>query len=158
ELAERLASIPGQKAKAAVLLGALRSSMSDPGGAAEAFAQALRLDPKLRGLTPPPAEVSKLLARELLRVGRSIDARAPLRPVLSAGQDHEASWLLSRAWLQEGRLEEARAALGEARGYGADDPTAFEPAPYVGAARCGECHAANYQAQQSSRHSRTFAA
>jgi hypothetical protein len=79
-----------------------------------------------------------------------------LRLVLALGPDEEASWLSSRAYLQQGALDEAFQSWDRAGGYGRADPTAPEAAHYVGSARCAECHAAIYQAQQSSRHARTF--
>ena len=155
-LAARLASQAGQGARGEVLLGSIRDRLSDPVGAAEALERALRLDPSLKDLDPGPPQARKLLARNYLRIGNSARALDPLRRVLEAGPDPEASWLLSRAWLQGGRLVEAASALEQAGRYGADRPTAPEPAPYVGSSDCAGCHEAIHRAQQSSRHARTY--
>ena len=53
-------------------------------------------------------------------------------------------------------MAEALAALKEAGSYADDNPTLPDPAPFVGAASCAECHAEKFQAQQGSRHARTF--
>jgi tetratricopeptide (TPR) repeat protein len=155
-LAERLAKMPGQEARAAVLLGVIRNAQSDPAGAIDALEQALRLDPQLRGLDPGPAEARKILARSYLRIGKPDPARDHLLPVLLIGPDPEASWLLSRSWLQGGRPDRASASLERAGGYGADDPLTTEPAPFVGSARCAGCHKTIHRTEQSSRHARTF--
>jgi tetratricopeptide (TPR) repeat protein len=155
-IAERLARRPGWEARGSAILGLLRSRQADPAGAAAMLQRALRLDPKLEGVPFPPAAVRKLLAGDLLRLGRPGEAREPLRAALAAGPDPEASWLLSRALLQQGDAAGAAAALKDARGFGEDDPTAPEPAPFVGAAGCAGCHKTIHRNQQSSRHARTF--
>jgi hypothetical protein len=83
-------------------------------------------------------------------------ARVALRQVLDAGPDPEASWLLSRALLQEGRIDEAASALGDAGGYGSDNPLKTEAAPHLGSAQCAKCHEKIHRAQQLSRHAHTF--
>ena len=64
--------------------------------------------------------------------------------------------MLSRAFLQEGLVADAVKAFQEAGPYGAENPTRFEPAPFVGAARCAHCHFEKYQLQRVSRHATTF--
>ena len=59
-------------------------------------------------------------------------------------------------FFRKGRSAEALAALKEAGSYADDNPTLPDPAPFVGAASCAECHAEKFKAQQSSRHARTF--
>jgi hypothetical protein len=66
------------------------------------------------------------------------------------------SWLFSRAWLQEGRWPEAEAALHRAQDYTLRHPATGEPAPFVGSARCAECHPGEFRSQQASRHARTL--
>jgi tetratricopeptide (TPR) repeat protein len=156
ELAARLARQPGQGARGELLLGVTRDRLSDPVGAAEALEKALQLDPTLKDLEPAPIPARKLLARDYLKAGRSALARSHLDRVLGEGPDPEASWLMSRAWLQEGSPGSAASALGLAGRYGLDRPTDPEPSPYVGSGECAGCHEAIHQAQQSSRHARTF--
>src|SRR5207248_1437630 len=72
------------------------------------------------------------------------------------GPDPEASWLVSRAALQEGDLPAASAALEQSPDYATDSVFAREPAPFVGAAKCAECHKAIHKVQQQSLHARTF--
>ncbi len=76
--------------------------------------------------------------------------------MLALEPNQEASWLLSRAFLQEGSVGQAIAALEKAGSYGVENPTRFEPAPFVGSARCAHCHFEKYQLQRVSRHATTF--
>ena len=156
ELAERLTTRPGWEIKGWLLLGQAREKLDDPAGTAEAIHRALRLDPNLTGSNSPAAEERKRLARASLRAGRPADARESLASSPGRSGDPEASWLLSRALLQQGNIEEATAALTRSKGAGRRDPTLPEPSPFVGAARCAECHASIYRVQQSSRHAGTF--
>ena len=156
ELAGRLAGLPGQGARGALLLGDIRGRLSDPVGAAEALERALRLDPTLDGLDPNPRQARKLLARDYLKAGKPALARPHLRQVLEANPDPEASWLLSRARLQERHPGDAASALGRAGRYGAEHLIDPEPSPYVGSGQCASCHEEIHRAQQSSRHARTF--
>ena len=79
-----------------------------------------------------------------------------MQTVLALEPNQEASWLLSRAFLQEGSVAQAIAALEKAGSYGVENPTRFEPAPFVGSARCAHCHFEKYQLQRVSRHATTF--
>ena len=99
--------------------------------------------------------VRKLLARTLLQTGQPDPARIQLETVLTDGPDPEASWLLSRAYLLSGDFAKAAQFLASAEGYATDDPLP-EPAPYVGAKACAQCHATIYRAEQNSRHARTL--
>ena len=95
-------------------------------------------------------------ASALLRAGRPDEARDQLRLVLAEAPDPEAYWLLSRADLQRKDWAAARADSERSGSFRVNDPMRPEPAPYVGAASCAGCHAAEFQAQQASRHARTF--
>jgi hypothetical protein len=154
--AEQLATRPGWEARGDAWLGLVRDQQGDPAGAVAGMDRALRRDPALAGFGASPREVRKRLARNLLRLARSAEARVELRAVLDSGSDPEASWLLSRAFLQEDAIDQAVGAWSRAQGSGEDDPTALEPAPYVGAARCAECHSAIARDQRRSRHADTF--
>lgn len=155
-LAERLATIPGLEARGELLVGVLKAEQSDPAGTAEHLSRALERDPLLKEAPTTPAKARKLLARSELQLGRQERARNALKPVLDAGADPEASWLLSRAHLQAGELTSALAALEDSKGFGGETLYDREPSPYVGSARCAECHQAIHQSQQSSLHARTF--
>ena len=74
----------------------------------------------------------------------------------AAGQDAETSWLLSRAYLQQGAETPATLALKEAGKYRADHPLEWEPAPFLGEARCAKCHQQIFESQQKSRHASTL--
>jgi tetratricopeptide (TPR) repeat protein len=154
--AERLARQPGREVEASLLLGQLREEIHDPRGAVAALRRALALDPQAHAGTLTARQGRKLLAHALLQIERPGEAKAELRTVLAEGPDPEAEWLLSRACLQEGSLTEASDALGRSGSFRAENPLAFEPSPYIGSARCEECHAAIHHAEQSGRHSRTF--
>ncbi len=154
--AGRLAALPGGEARGHLVIGRLGVDDRDPSAASAALQRALAADPTLAGGSMSPAEARKLLARSLLQLGRGAEARDPLDRVLAEGRDPEASWLSSRALLQIGRPDAAAEALVAAGGFGRSDPTMPDPSPYVGSARCGECHPAQWS-EQSSRHARTFA-
>ena len=86
----------------------------------------------------------KNLARILLTARRPAEARHQLQTVLAQGPDPEASWLSSRAFLQEGTIAEA---WRPSRNwpYADNNPTHPDPAPFVGAASCAECHAEKFR-------------
>lgn len=153
--AERLAKRPGWEVRGAVRLGRLRHDLLDPSGAARALADALGRDPRLTGAAMSPEEARRLLARCRLEAGQPAEARALLQGSAEAS-DPEGRWLLSRAFLQESKTSEAESALKSAGGYGRDTPLLHEPSPYVGSARCAECHKAEYQSEQSGHHARTL--
>jgi len=153
--AQRLAGIPDWKARADGLLGSIHFAQNDAAGAAACWQRALdcRLAEKGGGSV---ATIRIELARALLRLRQPAQARSQLKAVLTLGPNQEASWLLSRAFLQEGSVTEAVTAFQEAGSYAAENPTRFEPAPFVGAARCAHCHFEKYQSQRVSRHATTF--
>jgi tetratricopeptide (TPR) repeat protein len=154
--AGRLARRPGWEARADLLLGMIRASDNDPGGASAALRRALGRDPAIRLTPSDPFSTQKLLARVLLRAGRPAEARDALRGVGDSGADREAEWLLSRSYLQEGNSAVATAALARSSSYRAEHPLEPEPAPYVGEARCAGCHPDESHAVLASRHARTF--
>jgi len=156
-VARRLVSQPGWEARGYWALGRLFQDNYDPVGASAAFAQVLRYDSSARTITTSPSAVRKRLARALLRTERPAEAEAQLQAILASEPDQEAFWLLSRARLQKGALSGANEALEQAGKYADDNLLAAEPAPYVGAARCATCHGEIHSAEQSSRHSRSFA-
>lgn len=155
-LAQNLDKNPLWKVRGGVLLGLVSDLLNDPSGAVAAFRSALNADRGLAGAVRTPDEARKLLARALLKTGKPAEAKGQIDAVLRSGPDAEASWLLSRAALQLGDEGTAAAALADSGRFGPDHPEAFEPAPYVGAARCAECHAEIHQSQQNSHHARTF--
>jgi hypothetical protein len=154
--AERLARWPGWEARGDLLLGLVRASDHDPDGAVVALRRALERDPTARTLPWDKLSTKTLLARSLLQTARSAEAVDVLRDVQSAGADAQASWLLSRALLQEGLRAEAADAMARSGTYRAEHPQEPDPAPYVGEARCAECHRDVYRAVLASRHASTF--
>jgi tetratricopeptide (TPR) repeat protein len=162
-IAERLARLPAWEARAQLMLGATRAARRDAAGAARALRRAFELDPQGRAAAPQPARpLRMLLVRTLLQTGQPAEARRVLEALASGsesepGPDPEASWLLSRCFLQEQAWGPAAAALERAGSYRADYPIEPEPAPFVGAARCGSCHPAIHRSVLASRHSTTFA-
>ena len=154
--AERLASKPGREARGDLLLGVIHATDQNPADAVEALRRALRRDPNIRIEPSDPSSTLKLLARNLLQLGRSSEARNTLRLTGDEGPDREASWLLSRAYLQAGNGSEAALALARSGSYRAEHPLDPEPAPYVGEARCAGCHSGAHDLVLASRHSRTL--
>jgi hypothetical protein len=63
---------------------------------------------------------------------------------------------LSRAHLQQGAITAAADALGQAAAYRAEHPLESEPGPYVGEARCAECHQDIDDTARRSRHARSL--
>jgi Flp pilus assembly protein TadD len=155
-LAQRLATVPGWEARGDLLTGVLLAEQSDMEQASLVLARALKNDPALQGAAGTPAQARKLLARAWLRLGKPDQAREVLERVNSEGTDAEAAWLSSRVLLQAGDLAGATAALERSRDFGEESAFAQEPAPFVGAAKCAECHKAIHTSQQNSLHTRTF--
>lgn len=155
DVARRLAGIKGWEAAGGVVLGAVHDARDERAAGADAFANALKADPSVARAPIPAHQVRLRLADDLLRTGRPAEARSQLMNVLSGGSDPVASFLLSRCYLQEGNLAEATSVLKQSNAS-ARSPMADEPAPYVGSARCAECHQAIYESQQVSRHARTY--
>ena len=158
EKAGRLAERPRWEARGLVLLGLVRLGQGDPAAAAQSFRSALSRDPRLVGVEEgSPDEVRKWLVQSLLRTRQPAEARMHLDALLAARPgDAEANWLLSRAALQQHDPATATAALAGGGDFGAAHPEAFEHAPYVGFARCAECHPSIFRAQRASRHAQTF--
>ena len=154
DLAARLGAVPGWEARAAAMRGLACLAEAEPVAAVAALQRALRLDPNVRdtGFTAP--DLRRRLARALLQLHRPDEAEAELQVVLKGGPDPEAEWLASRVALQRGDRATALAAWQRATSAGTLDFT--EPSPFVGSARCAECHSEINDEQQSSRHARTF--
>jgi hypothetical protein len=97
-----------------------------------------------------------LLARSLLKTRRPAEARQLLENILVSGPDAEASWLLGRSFIQEHDWDRAAPLLEPGASFRALEPLEFEPAPYVGAARCAACHSEIYRSLLASKHATTF--
>ena len=108
------------------------------------------------GPVASPAQTKKSAARTELAAGQTDRALADLQSLLAQGPDREASWLVSRAFLQRRDIAAARSALQQASGFGSNDPTTPEPAPFVGANQCQSCHAAKYRTQRASGHGQSL--
>jgi tetratricopeptide (TPR) repeat protein len=156
--AERLAHRHDWAARANLVLGMIGAADNNPAGAVRSLQLALSQDPSVRLVAADPFSTRRLLARSLLQAGRPAEARDVLSALLRKAPDHEAEWLLSRAYLQEGKPAEAAAALKRSDTYRAEHPLEPEPAPYVGQARCAECHAGIEHAVLASGHARTYQA
>ncbi len=98
-----------------------------------------------------------LEVRSWLESGQPAAARRVLERMPASESDAESRWLLSRCFVQEKAWPRAAEARRSAGPYRRDHPLEPEPAPYVGAARCAECHPAESQAALTGRHSTTFA-
>ncbi len=154
--AERLRQQPGWESRGDMTLGTIRVTLNDVPGAAESFRRALGLDPKEIDNSRDPTQLRKLIARTFLRAGQPAEARTPLQSILAQRADPEAAWLLGRAYLQEGDKARAQAAMARAGSYRRDNPLEEEPSPYVGEARCQECHPAIFRDSLASRHTQTY--
>ena len=154
-MAQRLAAQPGWEARAALRLAAIRAEESDPAGTAAALERALSRPDQWYGQADPD-RVRKQLVRCRLQMGQPSRARDELSKLTGAGDgDPERGWLLSRCNLQQGVASAADVAA-LARSYRQAHPLEPEPAPFVGEARCAECHPAVFRSQHRSRHARTL--
>jgi Flp pilus assembly protein TadD len=151
-LARLLADLPRSGSRGNLLLARALEEQDDPAAAADVL---MREIGKAPGQTA--SGLHRQLATDLLRVGRAVEARRQLERAGSPEGDAEGAWLLSRACLQAGDFIQAERALSRAGGYAKDDALHREPAPYVGASRCAECHATIHREQQASRHAATLA-
>jgi hypothetical protein len=164
EAARRLARQPGWEARGLLILGEVQSMIDNTRGAVDALRSALEHDPHARGAPFDAAHYRKLLARNLLQIGRAAEAQEQLETVVAnsgtatAGErtDREAYWLLSRAFLQQRRLANATDALARSGPYRTENRLMPEPSPYVGSARCAACHAEIARLYHGTRHTRTF--
>jgi tetratricopeptide (TPR) repeat protein len=161
DAARRLCRQPGWEARGLFLLGQLDDLIDDPPGVVEALASAFRLEPEARGALFDGAHYRKLLARNLLRLGRPIEAEEALKAsrmtsMEGTAPDAEADWLLSRANLQQGRMAEAANALSRTGPYRDEHRWAPEPSPYAGSSACVPCHREEARSHAATRHARTF--
>ncbi len=126
--------------------------LDDPAGVAEALQRWLQLDPTGReGLPDPLRSYQIQLARALLRSQQPAKARGLLQKVLESGPDEEATWLLSRTYVQEQDWKRAEALANEVPSYRKEHPLEWEPAPFVGEARCTPCHRPESESVLASR-------
>ena len=155
QVTDHLASVPNGTALGELVLGLATLAKSDSSDDPIVDRILLRDRAILRAIDTPMA-ARRLLARVLLEEGRSVEAQDRLNAILRNGTDPEASWLLSRVYLQQGQDEDASRALENAKGFGRDHGNVAEPAPYVGARACRECHSSIFKDQQNSRHATTI--
>ena len=161
DAASRLAQLPGWRARALLVRGEVQGLLENPEKAIDALREGLTIDPEAKGAALTVAQYRLLLARNLLKLGRTDDAigaleQAPLALSAKQGLDPEADWLLSRAYLRKGRVVDALAALRRAGSYRDENPLLPEPSPYVGSVGCVTCHSKASQEHIHSRHARTF--
>ena len=154
--AERLRREPGRETRAEMVLGISRAALNDLPGAALAFREALRRDPRVADQTAEPIKLRKMLARTFLRVGSPAEARTQLEVLADRAADPETFWLLGRAALQQGAKADFKAALARAGPYRSQNPLEDEPALYVGEGRCGECHRTIFKQSLAHRHTQSF--
>ena len=139
------------------MLGLVRGDSLDLTGAAEAFRRVLDRDPKVAESNTRAGQTPASCSRGPSSGWAAPPRRQPhLQSILARGPDPEASWLLSRVYLQQGAITEAQEALARAGSYRNDNPLEDEPSPYVGEARCQQCHAAIFQDSLANRHTQTY--
>ncbi len=153
-MAERLSALPGWESRGAAMLGLARLTEAEPAAAVNALQQALRVDPNVNDTGFTARDLKKRLARGLLQIHRPDEAAAVLRADSQLASDQEAQWLASRAALQRGDRSTALTTWQKATSAGLINFA--EPSPFVGSARCAECHGEIHDVQQSSRHAQTF--
>jgi tetratricopeptide (TPR) repeat protein len=155
--AGRLARQPGWEARGLLILGTARAELHDPAGSVQALRRFFQLDPDGTAAAPSPVRPFRLLlARSLLKSRRPTEARQLLADLLARGPDEEASWLLGRSYIQGRDWDRAATLLKPSASFRASHPLEFEPAPYVGAARCAACHSDICRSSIASKHATTF--
>ena len=151
-----LATRPGWESRAEALLGMVAFERNDFSGAATYWQKALsRPDIHIEGVPSPIVPRGELI-RALLRAGRTAEARDQVRIMADESPGPESAWLLSRVALQEGAWDEFRSAFVKGSVFREENPQLADPSPFVGNARCAECHPNEAKTQQNSRHARTF--
>jgi tetratricopeptide (TPR) repeat protein len=157
EAAMKLREFPSWEARGQILLGLARSAMDDDAGAAEALGRGMSLDASAETSSTTNAQARKVLARSLLRLGRPSEAVAAFGNAKPAATDLEGAWLTSRADLALGlNPDRTEGLLERVEAYRKAHPLMPEPGPYLGSARCAECHGEISSSYQKSRHARTF--
>jgi tetratricopeptide (TPR) repeat protein len=180
QAARKLAQQPGWEARGSLLLAHIEEILDNPSGVVDACRSALALDPEAHGARYPASYYRRMWARNLLRLGRSQEAREQLEPLVANDQaripsdrstsgetnqagssedrslDREAYWLLSRAYLQQKNLRDAGDALVRSGTFRSENRLMFEPSPYVGSAACASCHAPVDRSYRVTRHARSF--
>jgi tetratricopeptide (TPR) repeat protein len=152
--AQSLSTQGGHEALAQLMLGQICALQSDPAGAAQAFQRALVGVDEWKSMVDPIL-IRKSAARGLLQVGQPALARDQLSILTGNERDPEIGWLLSRSNLQQG-LPSDESVLAQARVYRESHPLEPEPSPFVGEARCAQCHTDIWRNQHKSRHASTF--
>lgn len=158
--ARRLLEWRPWEARGHLLLGAIRSLMDDPAGTIGELERGWELDPDAETSLMTRPQLTRLLARSLLQVGRPAEARLRLQSLTASAEksrpDDESSWLMSRVELQDGSIHEGSDSLRKGAAYREAYPTMHEPAPYLGSARCEACHPEIGAGYRATRHARTF--
>ncbi len=147
DAARRLSKQPGWEARGLFLLAEIDEFIDDPPGVVAALEPALEREPEARGALFDAAHYRKLLARNLLRLGRPAEAETQLkairprtagrrrRPRTARPSGCSAGPTSSRtAWPRPSR------ALDRSGSYGAEHRLMPEPGPYIGSAACVPCH------------------
>jgi predicted CXXCH cytochrome family protein len=154
--ASMLRQYRGWESRADISLGMIRVALYDLPGAAEAFRRVVRDDPEVADKTQKPIELRKILAKTFLGVGRPDEARPHLEFLRKHAPDSETFWLLSRVAMQQGSKAEVLDALARAGSYRGDHPLEYEPSPFVGEARCAQCHRSIFEQSLAHRHTQTY--
>ena len=148
----------GWELQGELALGFLRSELNDPAGAAGVLRRALARPEASRLIAEENSKYHKILVREPLTDGedegryarrscRLLDSRIGCGSVLAFESDCAG---VGRNY--RGRDRRLRRPVR----IGSFIPLSREPSPYVGEARCAECHAEIFEAHQASRHSSTL--
>jgi tetratricopeptide (TPR) repeat protein len=152
--AQSLLTLGGHEALAELMLGQIRAQQNDPAGAAQAFQRALARVDEWQSMVDP-ISIRKSTARCLLQMGQPVLARDQLSSFTGNASDPEICWLLSRSNLQQA-LPSDESVLAQARVFRESHPLEPEPSPFVGEARCAQCHTDIWRDQNKSRHANTF--
>jgi tetratricopeptide (TPR) repeat protein len=153
-LAEKLTGRSDWSAQGRAIEMWVAHESGDSRGVIAAYDELSRLDTHKRpDLFLAPKDAIKIAGRAYL----ALSEPEPAANLLRGEEDPEARWLLSRAELQRGDASRALELLSSV------DPRAErmagpypEPAPFIGAPQCANCHPSIYRDQQSSRHGQTF--
>ena len=133
------------------------SRRHDVPGAAESFRRVLDRDPKEIDNSPRAGQASQADRPDLPAGGPT--RRGPRRVAVDPGPaGRPGGFLAARAAPTSRRATrpQAQAAMARAGSYRSDNPLEEEPSPYVGEARCQQCHPTIFRDSLASRHTQTY--
>jgi tetratricopeptide (TPR) repeat protein len=143
-LAERLIHTPGGAAIGYTLRGVVAHNDRNYAGAIAAFERVLEVDPDLRLMPLPSRTFWTYLAEDLIKDGRTDDARRYLTGVLGEAPDAPLMNTLGRAYMLQGSLDEAERCFQQV--------SEWEPRNYLPRYNLGQVELQRHRLQAAQQH------